>query len=96
MIVSFRDQTTEDFYHNRKTRRAMSIPPGIRKTAWRKLDILNAAYRLIDLQAPPGNRLEALKGDLEGYFSIRVNDHWRIIFCWEHNDAYDVGLVDYH
>jgi proteic killer suppression protein len=62
----------------------------------RKLDVLNAAYRLNDLRMPPGNRLEALKGDLEDFFSIRVNDQWRIIFRWEGNNAHDVALVDYH
>jgi proteic killer suppression protein len=45
---------------------------------------------------PPGNRLESLKGDLNGFFSIRANDQWRLIFCWDNNDAYDVTLVDYH
>jgi toxin HigB-1 len=62
----------------------------------RKLDVLTAAYRLTDLQMPPGNRLEALKGDLIGFFSIRVNDQWRLIFRWDNNNAYDVALVDYH
>jgi proteic killer suppression protein len=60
------------------------------------LDVLNAAYRLTDLQMPPGNRLESLKGDLNGFFSIRVNDQWRLIFRWDNNNAYDVALIDYH
>ena len=96
MILSFRDQATEDFYHNRSTNRAARFPTNIRSTAIRKLDILNAAYRLTDLQMPPGNRLESLKGDLNGYFSIRVNDQWRIIFRWDNNNASEVALVDYH
>lgn len=96
MILSFRDQATEDFYHNRSTNRVARFPANIRNTALRKLDILNAAYRLTDLQMPPGNRLEALKGDLVGYFSIRVNDQWRIVFRWDNNNASDVSLVDYH
>lgn len=96
MILSFRDQATEDFFHNRPTRRAARFPANIRSTALRKLDVLNAVYRLMDLQVPPGNRLEALKGDLDGFFSIRVNNQWRIIFRWDNNNAYDVALVDYH
>jgi proteic killer suppression protein len=96
MILSFRDQATEDFYHNRPTHRATRFPANIRSTALRKLDVLNAAYRLTDLQMPPGNRLEPLKGDLNGFFSIRVNDQWRLIFRWDNNNAYDVALIDYH
>lgn len=96
MIMSFRDQATEDFYHNRHTHRVARFPARIHSTALRKLDVLNAAYRLTDLQVTPGNRLEALKGDLKGLFSIRINDQWRLIFRWEGNNAYDVALVDYH
>lgn len=96
MIMSFRDQATEDFYHNRRTHRVAWFPGNIRITALRKLDVLNAAYRLTDLQVPPGNRLEVLKGDLNGFYSIRINDQWRLIFRWESNNAYDVALVDYH
>jgi toxin HigB-1 len=58
--------------------------------------MLNAADRINDLREPPGNRLEALKGDFEGYYSIRVNDQWRIIFQWKDNNAYRVSIVDYH
>jgi len=60
------------------------------------LDLLNAAADLKDLAAPPGNRLEALKGDLKGFHSIRVNDQWRIVFRWVDGDAFDVRFVDYH
>ena len=63
--------------------------------ALRKIDVLNAAHRLDDLRSPPGNRLEVLKGDPEGFHSIRVNKQWRIIFRWE-NGAHEVSLVDYH
>jgi len=96
MILSFRDQATEDFYHNRPTHRTARFPSTIHSAALRKLDILNAAHRLTDLQMPSGNRLEALKGDLNGFFSIRVNDQWRLIFRWDNNNVYDVALVDYH
>jgi proteic killer suppression protein len=57
---------------------------------------LNGAHRLDDLRAPPGNRLEMLKGDLEGFHSIRVNDQWRIVFRWSNSGAYDVSVTDYH
>jgi len=62
----------------------------------RKLDIINAATDLKDLQSPPGNRLEALKGEWKGFHSIRVNEQWRVVFRWEGIDAHDVRLTDYH
>lgn len=58
--------------------------------------MLAKAHALIDLRAPPGNRLEALKGDREGYFRFRVNDQWRVVFRWEDHNALDVSLIDYH
>jgi len=58
--------------------------------------VLNGAHELLDLRSPPGNRLEALRGDWLGYHSIRVNDQWRIVFRWEGNNASDVRLLDYH
>jgi proteic killer suppression protein len=58
--------------------------------------VLNGAASLLDLRAPPGNRLEALSGNLRGHFSIRVNDQWRIVFRWAGSDAHDVRLTDYH
>ena len=96
MIVSFGDDATSDLYHGRDTHRIRRFPPVITRAALRKLDMLNAADRITDLRKPPGNRLEALKGDFEGYHSIRVNDQWRIIFQWEDNNAYRVSIVDYH
>ena len=96
MIVSFKDAATEDLYHGRRSSRIRRFPPTIRRTALRKLDVLNGAYQLDDLRAPPGNRLKALKGDLAGFHSIRVNDQWRIIFRWVGNGAHDVSLTDYH
>jgi toxin HigB-1 len=74
-------------------------PPEFRAidtVAHRKLDILDAATRLADLRAPPGNRLEALKGDREGQHSIRINDQWRICFVWSEGGAELVEIVDYH
>ena len=96
MIVSFGDRATEDLYHNRPTSRARRFPVEVRDVALVKLDILNAAAALLDLRSPPGNRLEALKGGLKGYHSIRVNDQWRLVFRWEGNNAHDVRLTDYH
>ena len=96
MIVSFGDDSTEDLYHGRITNRVRRFPPVIIRTALRKLDMLNAADRMNDLREPPGNRLETLKGDFEGYHSIRVNDQWRVIFLWKDNNAYRVSIVDYH
>jgi proteic killer suppression protein len=96
MITSFGDTATTDLYHGRATHRVRRFSPTVKRLALRKLDILNAADRLDDLHEPPGNRLEALKGDLAGYHSIRVNDQWRLIFRWENNNAHEVSLMDYH
>jgi proteic killer suppression protein len=68
----------------------------LRRAALRKLLILHAAGSLNDLQAVPGNRLEKLKGDRKGQYSIRVNDQWRICFLWNDGDAFEVELTDYH
>jgi proteic killer suppression protein len=68
----------------------------IERVARRKLLYLHGAQRLSDLRVPPGNRLEALKGDRRGQHSIRINDQWRICFTWRDTDAYDVEIVDYH
>jgi len=96
VIESFGDRTTEDFYHERRTRRVGRLPADILATARRKLDMLNGAHALLDLRLPPGNRLEALRGDLEGLHSVRINDQWRIVFRWTGGGAGEVSLVDYH
>ena len=96
MIVSFGDRATEDLYHGRPTSRARRFPNHIVSLALPKLDMLNGAAAVLDLKSPPGNRLEALKGDLKGFHSIRVNDQWRVVFRWENNSAHDVRLMDYH
>lgn len=94
-IHSFRDAATEDLFHGRKTSRVRRFPPDLVRIALRKLDILNGAHRLNDLKSPPANRLEALKGDLVGFHSIRVNDQWRLIFRWD-DGVHEVSLTDYH
>ena len=96
MISSFGDKATEDLYHGRRSKEIRKFPSDVIKTALRKLDMLNGAGDLLDLRSPPGNRLEALRGNLRGFYSIRVNDQWRIIFRWEANNAHDVSLIDYH
>jgi toxin HigB-1 len=96
VIRSFGDRATEDFFHGRNTKRARRIPTEIVKGANRKLDMVNAASKLQDLRSPPSNRLEKLVGDLEGLWSIRINNQWRVIFDWRDGDAYAVRVVDYH
>lgn len=93
MIRSFADAVTERLF------REDLCPPRWRPfkaVALRKLDQLDAAVRLADLGSPPGNRLEALKGDRKGQFSIRINDQWRVCFRWTPDGPIDVEIVDYH
>ena len=96
MIASFGDAATEDLYHGRQSSKVRKFSANVVQAALRKLDMLNAAHRLTDLQSPPGNRLEALKGDRQGFHSIRVNDQWRIVFRWSEEAAHEVSLTDYH
>ncbi len=96
MIASFGDDATADLYHGRTAHHLRKLPPDVIRRALYKLDMLNAAYRLNDLREPPGNHLEVLKGNLSGYFSIRVSDRWRLVFRWQDNNAHGVSLTDYH
>ncbi len=96
MIQSFADRTTCDLFNEKASRDARRIPMGLWPIVRRKLKILDAAHRLVDLSSPPGNRLEALKGRLAGRHSIRVNDQFRITFRWEGSDAHEVRCEDYH
>ena len=96
MIRSFGDRKTEDLFHGRNTSQARRIATNIRSMAMRKLDLMNAAISLEDLRSPPGNRLEALSGNLKGFHSIRINEQWRIIFEWKDGGADRVQIVDYH
>jgi proteic killer suppression protein len=82
------------FFDGEANRRAGWI--GVVKIVTRKLDMLHYAQKLDDLRSPPANRLEALKGDLKGFFSIRINDQWRIVFRWTSSGPEDVDVVDYH
>jgi len=97
MILDFADEATEDIFHGNRSKAARRcLPPGLWSAARRKLDRLNRAREPRELADPPGNRLEALKGDYAGYFSIRINDQYRIVFRFERSDARDVQIVDYH
>ena len=93
VIKSFRDKETEKIYRGYKS---LKLDQSMQKIAYRKLKMLNNAFDLIDLKVPPSNKLEKLKGKLEGYYSIRINDQFRICFRWENQDVYDVEIVDYH
>lgn len=92
-IVAFADRDTEALFNRQPVRR---IDLGIQRVALRKLLMLDAATTPDDLRIPPGNRLEALKGDREGQHGIRINDQWRIVFTWKATGAHDVEIVDYH
>jgi proteic killer suppression protein len=96
LIASFGDRATADLYHGLNTPRARRFPRDVVAAALRKLDMLNSVRSLLDLRSPPGNRLEALRGDLRGYHSIRVNDQWRVVFRWSEGRAHEVRLTDYH
>lgn len=96
MIISFGNQATADLFNGIKSRESRKLPSEITKIALKKLDILNAAEQLDELKVPPGNRLEALKGNLKGYYSIRINNQWRIIFQWDNGKVSQVQIIDYH
>ena len=93
MIRSFRDEETERVFRRERSRK---LPPDLQRIALRKLAIIDAADSLMDLQSPPGNRLELLLGIRAGQHSIRLNDQWRICFRWANGDAEDVEITDYH
>jgi proteic killer suppression protein len=96
MIKSFADKTTQDIYDGTASKSARRLPVELHAKARRLLDLIDGAGRLDDLKIPPGNRLEALKGDLKGFHSIRINDQWRIIFRWIDGVAEYVQMLDYH
>ena len=92
MIQSFADKDTEELFNSEQNRRYNAIA----RVALRKLIQMNQARDLLDLAVPPGNRLEALRGDLAGFHSIRINDQWRIIFRWTEFGPEHVAIVAYH
>ena len=93
MIDSFNCKWTKELWEAGTSKK---VPGSLRKVALRKLVLIDSAEEYKDLMAPPGNRLEELKGDREGQKSIRINDQWRICFEWIDGDAHNVEIVDYH
>lgn len=89
----FRNKATEAMYNGEFSRQ---LPPDIRRTTQRKLFMVVRARSLGDLRSPPSNRLEALRGDRAGQYSIRINDQWRVCFSWSDDGAVDIDVVDYH
>jgi proteic killer suppression protein len=96
VIANFGDGATEDLFHGNPSARVRRFPANLRRRAVRKLDLLNGAADVNDLRAPPSNHLEKLSGRLADFWSIRVNDQWRIVFRWNDGSALDVRLTDYH
>lgn len=93
MIIEFNDRETEKIWNGVQSKK---LPFEIQNIARRKLRMLNNAQNINDLKIPPANRLEKLKGNLEGYHSIRINNQWRIIFEWKDENAHKVKIIDYH
>lgn len=97
MISSFKDKACADIFNGVDSRLARkTCPPTLWRIAARKLDLLDSAVQLDDLRVPPGNRLEALGGDRSGQYSIRINEQYRICFCWTESGVEEVEIVDYH
>lgn len=93
VIESFGDSATENIYRGLRVR---GLPGDIQERARRKLRMINQARIVEDLQIPPGNRLEQLKGNWDGFWSIRINQQWRIIFRWKDGTKQEVTIIDYH
>jgi len=93
MIISFGSKETEKIWNGERIKK---VPIEIQRTGRRKLRMLNNSYSLLDLKIPPSNRLEKLASKLKNYYSIRINDQWRIIFNWENNSSHNVTIIDYH
>ena len=93
MITSFGNSETEKIWFGERVKK---IPPEIQHIGRRKLRMINNSVDVGDLRIPPANRLEKLSGKLNGFYSIRINDQWRIIFKWKSGNAAEVEIVDYH
>ena len=97
MIISFKNQGTENIFNGKVTKSALKLcPKNIWKIAFRKLDQLDSVLTLDELRIPPGNRLEALLGNRKGQYSIRINNQYRICFKWTETGPIDVEITDYH
>jgi len=93
VIRSWADAEAEKLFGRHRSRK---LPPDIQRVALRKLIIVDSAVTIEDLRVPPANRLEKLRGDREGQWSIRINDQWRVCFVWQEGNAFDVEIADYH
>lgn len=93
MIIDFGNKETEKIWNGVQSRK---LPPDIQNVARRKLRMINNAQNIHDLRIPPANRLEKLSGNLSEFYSIRINNQWRIIFKWENDNASEVEIIDYH
>lgn len=93
MLTSFGNKNTQKIWEGERVK---GLPTEVQEIARRKLRMLNNAQNLTDLKIPPSNRLEKFKGNLKYFYSIRVNDQWRIIFKWNNGNADEVELIDYH
>jgi proteic killer suppression protein len=93
MLASFRNAETGRLWRSGKNRH---LPADLQRRAFKKLAILNAAVALDNLRVPPGNQLEALRGNRRGQHSIRINDQYRVCFVWRDGNAFEVEIVDYH
>ncbi|MDO9635180.1 MAG: type II toxin-antitoxin system RelE/ParE family toxin [Paludibacter sp.] len=93
MIVSFGSKDTEKIWEGKRVKR---FPTDIQQIGRRKLRMLNNSQNITDLRIPPSNHLEKLSGNLNSYYSIRINNQWRIIFKWENNHSFEVEIIDYH
>ena len=93
MILSFGSKDTEKIWNGKRIKK---IPIEIQQVGRRKLRMLNNSQNIGDLKIPPSNRLEKLSGEFRGFYSVRINDQWRIIFKWENNNTHEVQIIDYH
>ena len=93
MIISFGNSNTEKIWEGIRVK---GLPLEIQEVGRRKLRMINNSTGLLDLRIPPSNRLEKLSGNLKSFYSIRINDQWRIIFKWLQNNAHEVEIIDYH
>lgn len=96
MIESFASKVAEDIYDGNNSRYARKLPGSLHSKARRLLDQINAASKVKTLNIPPSNKLRKLSGNLLGYWRIKIDKQWAIIFRWRHGDAYEVDIVDYH
>ncbi|HFE37598.1 MAG TPA: plasmid maintenance system killer protein [Gammaproteobacteria bacterium] len=97
MIVSFKNQVTEDIFNGKNTKNARKLcPQSLWRVSARKLDQLDSVVKLEELEVPPGNRLESLSGNRKDEYSIRINDQYRVCFKWSESGPFDVEITDYH